>query len=310
MARRSNKTAHVLNLIAGHEATKEEAEEAVSTDGGESTERGQANPSAQSEQTAPAGQDTSAPAVAAAPASPAQNISVIDTTEEDPVADLIQQKLSDVLAGETQAESPVTTTASQPEPKVLTTPETPLAAEPAPILEAAPTAETSSVAESDPLSATTPETSLPVSASSDVMDTPTATPSSETTADITVTSPISESVPTPESAPISPSVTPPTAESISEPETVAAPAFAAVNVMEAIVRDKIIYYMRQFDVCTCDRCVADTIALTLNGLMPKYIVTDPAAVDPLISYYTNRLISDVTVEATKACVIVKEQPRH
>ena len=68
--------------------------------------------------------------------------------------------------------------------------------------------------------------------------------------------------------------------------------------------------MRQFDVCTCDRCKADVTALTLNGLMPKYIVTMKAAVVPLLSYYTNRLISDVTVEATKSCMIVKENPRH
>lgn len=94
------------------------------------------------------------------------------------------------------------------------------------------------------------------------------------------------------------------------PEPEPEPEFSAVNVMERIVNDKIIYYMRQFDVCTCDRCKADVIALTLNGLLPKYIVTMPAAVDPLISYYTNRLISDVTVEATKACMIVKENPRH
>ena len=74
------------------------------------------------------------------------------------------------------------------------------------------------------------------------------------------------------------------------------------------MQDKIIYYMRQFDVCTCDRCVADTVALTLNGLMPKYIVTMPSAVDPLLSYYTNRLISEVRVAATRACVIVRDHP--
>lgn len=88
------------------------------------------------------------------------------------------------------------------------------------------------------------------------------------------------------------------------------PDFVRLNVMEGIVKDKIIYFMRQFDVCTCDRCVNDTIALTMNGLLPKYIVTTQAAVDPLMSYYTNRLISDVTVEATKACIIVKDNPRH
>ena len=86
--------------------------------------------------------------------------------------------------------------------------------------------------------------------------------------------------------------------------------FVVVNLMERIVRDKIIYFMRQFDVCTCDRCIADTTALTLNGLAPKYIVTMPAAVDPLLSLYTNKFISDITVEATKACIIIKENPRH
>ena len=100
------------------------------------------------------------------------------------------------------------------------------------------------------------------------------------------------------------------AESVSELQTEPESDFAAINVMEHIVRDKIIYFMRQFDVCTCDRCKADVTALTLNGLMPKYIVTMKAAVDPLLSYYTNRLISDVTVEATKSCMIVKENPRH
>ena len=88
------------------------------------------------------------------------------------------------------------------------------------------------------------------------------------------------------------------------------PEFIVLNIIEQIVRDKIIYFMRQFDVCTCERCLADTVALTLNGLKPKYLVTPPAAVSPLISFYTNKYISDITVEATKACMIVKENPRH
>ncbi len=98
----------------------------------------------------------------------------------------------------------------------------------------------------------------------------------------------------------------PVKETVPEPE----PDFVYLNIMEEIVKDKIIYFMRQFDVCTCDRCKADTIALAMNGLQPKYIVTTPAAVDPLLSYYTNRLISDVTVEATKACMTIKDNPRH
>ena len=91
-----------------------------------------------------------------------------------------------------------------------------------------------------------------------------------------------------------------------EPE----PEFVRINVMERIVSDKIIYFMRQFECCTCEKCIADTIALTLNGLPPKYIVTEPAAEAPLLSFYTNHFISEITVEATKACMTVKENPRH
>ena len=95
---------------------------------------------------------------------------------------------------------------------------------------------------------------------------------------------------------------------VSEPEP--EPEFVRINVMERIVSDKIIYFMRQFECCTCEKCIADTIALTLNGLPPKYIVTEPAAEAPLLSFYTNHFISEITVEATKACMTVKENPRH
>ena len=100
----------------------------------------------------------------------------------------------------------------------------------------------------------------------------------------------------------------PEATIVSEPEP--EPEFVRINVMERIVSDKIIYFMRQFECCTCEKCIADTIALTLNGLPPKYIVTEPAAEAPLLSFYTNHFISEITVEATKACMTVKENPRH
>ena len=95
-------------------------------------------------------------------------------------------------------------------------------------------------------------------------------------------------------------------EPLAEPE----PDYVMLNVMQRVVEDKIIYFMKQFEVCTCARCKADTIALTLSGLPAKYKIVDRFAVDPLVSYYTSRLISQVTVEALKACTQVKENPRH
>ncbi len=292
MARKSNKTAHVLNLIAGHDAGKDDADSANTPNSGTA--------SAKAEQTAAQQPAQAAPAASAAP----QNIAVIDTTEEDPVADLIQQKLSNEFeqqANPQDAQAPETGAVSVGEPSSDTVPthgNVPDDA-PSPVSASEPEPEAVTVSNTEPDDAPSP-----VSASEPE---PEAVTVSETKPD-DASSPVSASEPEPEAVTVS-ETKPDDASSpvsASEPE----PDFVRLNVMEGIVKDKIIYFMRQFDVCTCGRCVNDTIALTMNGLLPKYIVTTPAAVDPLMSYYTNRLISDVTVEATKACMIVKDNPRH
>lgn len=296
MARKSNKTAHVLNLIAGHDAGKDNTDTANSSDAGSSSAETGQPAAAQRTQTAP-------PASAAS-----QNVAVIDTTEDDPVADLIQQKLTNEFEQQP---------ASAAEPKEAPQPVSTVEPEPAPNPEQTP------IAESIPESAPVPEPEPMLSAEADSMpeiisteediSAPSASPAAEAVSTpaaspITEPAPAAEEISAPEPAPEPIAKPEPTPEPVPEPEP--EPDFVRLNVMEEIVKDKIIYFMRQFDVCTCDRCVNDTIALTMNGLLPKYIVTTPAAVDPLLSYYTNRLISDVTVEATKACMVVKDNPRH
>lgn len=264
MARKSNKTAHVLNLIAGHDANKETSETANTT----TTDSSAAAP------------QTGQPAHTAPTTATQNNISVIDTTEEDPVSNLIQQNLSNEFEQQKQPQAePVS------EPAVTLDQVQKETSESIPEPKPEPTSASVSTPEPDPAPASVPTPE------------PDPTPSS---------------VPTPEPEPAPSSIPTPKPDfaPVSVPEPEPEPDFVRLNVMEGIVKDKIIYFMRQFDVCTCDRCVNDTIALTMNGLLPKYIVTTPAAVDPLMSYYTNRLISDVTVEATKACMIVKDHPRH
>ena len=295
MARTSNKTAHVLNLIAGHDAGKETADSANTPNGGTASAKAGQSAAPQPAQAAPAANAAS------------QNIAVIDTTEEDPVADLIQQKLSNEFeqqASPQDAQAPEPSAIPANEPSSDTVP----ALEPVsssgtepddvaiPVSEAEPDVTTSPVSASEP----EPEAALISEPETDDAGSPVTASEPESG---TVT--ISEDKPD-ASTPVSVPEPAASSETASEPE----PDFVRLNVMEGIVKDKIIYFMRQFDVCTCDRCVNDTIALTMNGLLPKYIVTTPAAVDPLMSYYTNRLISDVTVEATKACMIVKDNPRH
>ncbi len=313
MARRSNKTAHVLNLIAaGHDTQSDSTEESV----------------VEKKDGAAANASDPAPARPASAPSP-NSISVIDTTTKDPVSDLIQQQLNNSLNEQTQPAAPApdavpdaasdkgTTPAPEPTVQPASNHESaekiPLAAAPAgeaAISAPAPDKEPD-ILETEPQSV--PESQpAPESQSASEPESQSVPESHTTPESQTASEPEAQSAPNlqntlePQSAQNPQSAPQPQAISEPEPE----PDFVRLNIMESIVADKIIYYMRQFDVCTCDRCVADTTALTLNGLLPKYIVTTPAAVDPLVSYYTNRLISDVTVEATKACMIVKENPRH
>lgn len=260
MARKSSKTAHVLNLLAGHDNKKESGEELQNTGSGTTDAQTAASPAEATPDAEP-----QKPVPQTPPA-----VSIIDHSEEDPVAELIQDKLLDELeqAGHTSSTADLSAEETVPAP--------------------------------EPVPAATADTILAELQDADEPDT--AGEPLTTTEDIVAELHASEELPeTPETKEVVANPAP-----AEEPE----PDFVCINVMERIVKDKIIYYMREFDCCTCDHCIADTVALTLNGLAPKYIVAPPAAEAPLISFYTNKYISDVTVEATKACIVVKEHPRH
>lgn len=231
MARKSNKTAHVLNLLSGHDTKKEpekELETDVKKDADPISEQDSQPKDAQQPHPDPEPTEKIPQGKISVPDSP--SVSIIDQTEKDPVAEQIQANLFQEFQKEHDMNPEATAEA-----------ETNAAVEPELTIEAEPVAE--------------PESTI-----------------------------------------------------VSEPEP--EPEFVRINVMERIVSDKIIYFMRQFECCTCEKCIADTIALTLNGLPPKYIVTEPAAEAPLLSFYTNHFISEITVEATKACMTVKENPKH
>ncbi|WP_138262560.1 late competence development ComFB family protein [[Clostridium] hylemonae] len=86
--------------------------------------------------------------------------------------------------------------------------------------------------------------------------------------------------------------------------------FAYVNVMETLVQDRVLEYMEQFGVCTCPRCIADTSALALTQLTPKYVVVSKEAISPLMNFYTKKYAGQITVEITKACIQVGDVPHH
>lgn len=328
MARKSNKTAHVLNLLSGQD-TGEEAEKEKEKEAEAEKEPAKKEPPAPSKT-----QPASAPSHEVP-----SNISIIDSAakEGDPIAEQIKAELLKELGDEPQAVSDApapeqaaaqeeaadaSISAAIPEPAAAA-PTVPVeAAESAvspaaPVTAAKPAASpAASVAVSEPAAApataaapitaaepaAVPAASPVAAEQSDAPAVPTPAPTADTAPASDAKDVVSESAPeAPEEELLELTPEPP-----AEPE----PDYVMLNVMQRVVEDKIIYFMKQFEVCTCDRCKADTIALTLNGLPAKYRIVEKSAADPLVSYYASRLISQITVEALKACTQVKENPRH
>lgn len=83
-----------------------------------------------------------------------------------------------------------------------------------------------------------------------------------------------------------------------------------VNIVEDMVRRKVDEMVRDMDMCGCERCRLNACAIALNHLPAHYVTTEKGALlgeleDVGISYQTN-----VTVEVTKALLVVREHPLH
>lgn len=88
-------------------------------------------------------------------------------------------------------------------------------------------------------------------------------------------------------------------------------SYRVVNVMEEILTPELILdALKSNDTCTCSRCQADVKALMLTRLPPKYIVADNTAVPMMLTYYCNKFRVAVLSQSIRACMEVKEHPRH
>ena len=89
------------------------------------------------------------------------------------------------------------------------------------------------------------------------------------------------------------------------------PSYRVVNIMEEILTPELILdSLKSNDTCTCSRCQADVKALMLTRLPPKYIVADNTTVPMLLTFYRNKFRVAVLSQSMRACMEVKEHPRH
>ena len=68
--------------------------------------------------------------------------------------------------------------------------------------------------------------------------------------------------------------------------------------------------MKNADMCTCERCRLDTIAITLNKLPPKYIVAAGSIASTKIKSLELQYDAVIRKEAEEAAFIVKRKNRH
>ena len=127
----------------------------------------------------------------------------------------------------------------------------------------------------------------------------------------------------PEKAPvIPPEKTPAAAEPIKEPikEPVKEHTFTIdqksmeglvlINILEEVMRLEAPKVMKGLEMCGCDRCINDVLAIALNSIPPKYVVTQRGALFAKISAYGTQYQTDIFAHLTKACVTVGKAPSH
>ena len=88
------------------------------------------------------------------------------------------------------------------------------------------------------------------------------------------------------------------------------PSPGYMNVMQVLVEEKAPRYIKMFGLCTCKHCAADVKALTLNNLVPKYVVLSKRDTIPMLTVYEGRYSSTVTAQLTRACKVVMDNPHH
>lgn len=359
MARKSNKTSHVLNLLAGEESVPEAEEKK------EAKEKNNTEAKAESEESA----DQKAPA----PDSPEISIVTAGNSTDDPLSDLIRDQLEETLEQaenqETAAEESIPEASYDEKSKEVvpenmesdqntsspqttdtgelsslktessadntlntdTTADTDNPAEADTNAEADTAIDTNAVAKEDSATASNAAAKDDSALASDIteekdsallsniteeddsaIDTNISPEEELSAAPDTITDANVDAAASEALLPNHPVISPDHLNALLYPEDVEDDSvhYRFINVMEYVVKDMVLDYMQRFGMCTCERCVVDTTALTLTFCSAKYIVVDKHTVSPLLNYYASKYTGDVTVALTRACTMVNENPRH
>ncbi len=88
------------------------------------------------------------------------------------------------------------------------------------------------------------------------------------------------------------------------------------NAMEIVVRSSLAEILEQKekygveDICTCERCRLDIMALALNKLPPRYVVCDQGEAYVRTSALDQQFKVDTLFAVLNALKVVQSNPRH
>lgn len=82
------------------------------------------------------------------------------------------------------------------------------------------------------------------------------------------------------------------------------------NFMEDAVIYKTNDILKTMNICKCEKCKLDIIAIALNGLPPKYVVTQIGELFTKVNELTQQFEVDIETSIVKAAVQVGKNPKH
>ena len=82
------------------------------------------------------------------------------------------------------------------------------------------------------------------------------------------------------------------------------------NYMEEIVQEYLDDVIADIDMCKCEKCRLDIVAIALNNLPSKYIVSEKGELFSKLNTFIIQFEVDAVAAITKAALIVKEKTLH
>lgn len=86
--------------------------------------------------------------------------------------------------------------------------------------------------------------------------------------------------------------------------------FILANIVEKMTRRKVDELISGIDMCSCEKCRLNACAIALNSLPPHYVTTTKGALLAEIDSLEAGYRTNITIEVTKALMIVSRQPLH